>query len=221
MIGTPIDIGFVSTTGTPIESTYLNITTAWVDEAEVLAGIDIGSRWDGMKVKIGLVDYQFLADLITIEPIATGTNQTASDVPITDIASIYDAINVEDALAEVMGYALSLGIDIAAMTEVKTNPYEINMPSGDLATKISGATFLPTAWATIAINSSTNVMITHVLTDRKISFVNVFEIDGSNERLLSFDKGTAYTGIVGNGLTVLIEGIAPTTLPIRIELIFN
>ncbi|HAT75508.1 MAG TPA: hypothetical protein DCS19_01360 [Flavobacterium sp.] len=221
MTGTPIDIGFYSTTGLPIESTYLNVGTAYISEAEVLATIDIGSRHDGMKVRIGLYDYEFKADLTTLEMVAFANDQTASEVPIVDAASIYDATNVEDALAEVMAFAISLDIDIQSIINVKTNPYQINLPTGDLSAKIAGATFSPTGWATVSLIGGSNMLITHTLTGRKIAFVNVFEIDGSNEDLQSFDKGTAYTGIRGNGSTVLISGCTPTLLAARIELMFN
>jgi len=124
-------------------------------------------------------------------------------------------------VAKVIGSSLIADTEIARLLTVKGNPYQINLPAGDLTTKIAGATFLPVAWATIAVNSSVNAMITHILTGRKVSFVNIFEIDGADESLLSFDKGTAYSGIKGNGATVLISGIAPTSLAVRIELIFD
>ena len=119
------------------------------------------------------------------------------------------------------GKSLVLDTDIAKIANIKTNPYEINLPSGNLTTKISGATFSPAGWGTIALSGDSNALITHTLTGRKVCFVNVFEIDGSAERLLSFDKGTAYTGVVGGATTVLVEGIAPTLLAARVEFIFN
>jgi len=124
-------------------------------------------------------------------------------------------------VAKVAGKSLVLDTDIAKIANIKVNPYQINLPTGDLSAKIAGATFSPTGWATVSLIGGSNMLITHTLTGRKIAFVNVFEIDGSNEDLQSFDKGTAYTGIRGNGSTVLISGCTPTLLAARIELMFN
>ena len=99
--------------------------------------------------------------------------------------------------------------------------YTISLPAGNIATKVAGATFTPTGWGTVAQSGDYDVIITHVLTGRKARFVNIFEINGSDEDLLSFDKGTAYTGITNSGLTTKIKGLAPTTLAININLIFD
>lgn len=142
----------------------------------------------------------------------------------TEIAKIHtagsDNQDLSGLVEKITGSSLITDTEKTRLSTI-VGPQQINLPAGNLTTKIAGASFLPIAWATIAVNSTTNAMITHTLTGRKIGFVNVYEIDGANERLLSFDKGTAYTGILANGLTVLIEGIAPTTLPIRVELIFD
>jgi len=122
---------------------------------------------------------------------------------------------------KVTGKSLLADTEIARLLTIKSNPYQINMPAGNITTKVGGATFLPLGWATVAQSGDYDAMVTHILTGRKVGFVNVFEIDGSNERLLSFDKGTAYTGIVGNGLTIKLEGLAPTNLQIRIEFIID
>lgn len=111
--------------------------------------------------------------------------------------------------------------DKVKLDSINRNTYSILLPSGDIPTKVAGATFNTEGWATILQSGDYDVVVTHSLTSRKCAFVNVWEIDGSNERLLSFDKGTAYTGILASGMTVLIEGLAPTTLPLRIEFIFN
>ena len=118
------------------------------------------------------------------------------------------------------GKSLIADTEIARLLTIKSNPYQILMPAGNIATKIAGATFAPTGWATIAQSGDYDAVITHTLTGRKVGFVNVFETD-SGDRLLSFDKGTAYTGILGGATTVKIEGLAPTSLPIRVELIFD
>jgi len=144
---------------------------------------------------------------------------------ILGVASLYSQAETDALLAlkvdKVTGKSLVDDTIIANLTAYKGNPYQINMPAGNITAKIAGATFLPLGWATVAQSGDYDAMVTHILTGRKVGFVNVFEIDGSNERLLSFDKGTAYTGIVGNGLTIKLEGLAPTTLPIRIEFIID
>lgn len=143
---------------------------------------------------------------------------------ILGVASIYSQAEVDALLNnkvdKVTGKSLIDDTEITRLLTIKSNPYQIIMPAGNISTKIAGATFTPTGWGTIAQSGDYDAIITHTLTGRKIGFVNVFETDGG-DRLLSFDKGTAYTGILGGATTVKIEGLAPTTLPIRIELIFD
>jgi len=217
--GTQVVIGFFPASASPVDERYLNETVAWADEAAVLAGIPIGKRHDGLTVRIGVKDYNFLADLTTLVE-KRNTIQRAVDVPIDDTGDLFDATEVETALAEVKTLADANAAAIAALGTSKSNPYQILMPAGNIATKIAGATFAPTGWATIAQSGDYDAIITHTLTDRKVGFVNVFETD-SGDRLLSFDKGTSYTGILGGATTVKIEGLAPTSLPIRVELIFD
>jgi len=145
---------------------------------------------------------------------------------ILDILGITGTITTEEwvtagFVAKVTGSSLIADTEKTRLASVKANPYQINMPAGNITTKVAGASFLPTGWATVAQSGDYDAMVTHVLTGRKVGFVNVFEIDGSNERLLSYDKGSAYTGILANGLTIKLEGLAPTNLPIRIEFIID
>lgn len=91
--------------------------------------------------------------------------------------------------------------------------------SADVATRISGGATIPDGWS-VAADSTVNLVITHTLTGRKIAFVNVFEIDGADERLVKpFED--AYSGILANGLTIKLEGLDTLALPLRIELIFD
>jgi len=144
---------------------------------------------------------------------------------ILGLASLYSQAEVDALLAAkvdtVTGKSLLADTEIARLLTIKSNPYQINMPAGNISTKVAGATFLPLGWAVIAQSGDYDAIVTHILTGRKVGFVNVFEIDGSDERLLSFDKGTAYTGVLANGLTIKLEGLSPTTLPIRIEFIID
>ena len=224
MTGTPIVIGFSPSTQRPIQETYLNEATAWADEAAVLAGIPIGSRSDGLTVKIGLVEYWFLADLTTLQVKSTSTLQTAAEVAITDTGTLFVAEDVEAALAEVKTQVNASDAAIAAIGTVGQYVYTILLDVANkvVATRIAGAhetADYPTGWV-LTVGSTVNLLVTHTLTGRKCAAVNVFEIDGSNERLLT-PFNSAYTGILCNGLTVLIEGLAPVDLGIRIEMIFK
>jgi len=220
MAGTEKVIGFKTMSQRPLNEWYLNNGVAWVDEAAVLAGIPSGSRSEFMFVNIAGVLYWFLADLTTLEAVTVSNLQDAEQVAIDDTGGLYDADNVEDALAEVMAYAVTVASSIPS--DITQTVYSIDLTAQTtVAARVVAATETtdyPTGW-TLAANSTTNLLITHTLTGRKIATVNVFEIDGSDERLLvPFDA--AYSGILANGATVLIEGLAPTILAIRIELIF-
>jgi hypothetical protein len=220
MAGTEKVIGFKMMSQRPLNEWYLNDGVAWVDEAAVLAGIPSGSRSEFMFVNIAGVLYWFLADLTTLEAVTVSNLQDAEQVAIDDTGGLYDADNVEDALAEVMAYVVTVAGSIPS--DITQTVYSIDLTSQTtVAARVAAATETtdyPTGW-TLAANSTTNLLITHTLTGRKIAAVNVFEIDGSDERLLvPFDA--AYSGILVNGATVLIEGLAPTILAIRIELIF-
>jgi len=218
VIGSAITQGFYTITQRPIDEAYLNNAVPWATAAEALAGIPVGNRYSGQLINVLGVIHIFSTDLTTLEPLSISNDQTAAEVPIVDAGEFFEADNVEDALQEV---GSELTIINTALETLKSNPYQINMPAGNITTKVAGASFLPLGWATVAQSGDYDAIVTHILTGRKVGFVNVFEIDGSNERLLSFNKGTAYTGIVGNGLTIKLEGLAPTTLPIRIEFIID
>ena len=221
--GTECVIGKKMVSQRPLNEWYLNEAVTWVDQAEVLAGIPIGSRSNGLMVKIGTALYWFKADLTTLELVSVAMNQTATQVLIDDAASIYDALNVEDALAEVKVQANGIAASIAALASTEQLTFRIDLGAyTSVATRVSNATVTtdyPTGWM-LAASSTVNLLITHVLTGRKLSTVNIYEIDGANERLLP-QFSSAFSGVVCNGLTVLIEGLAPTVLAIRIELIFN
>jgi len=223
MIGTPIPIGFFSQTQRPLDEAYLDNAVAWASEAAALAGIDFGIRSAYMMVNIAGELYWFLPDLVTLEKVTYAAVVTALEVSIVDSADLYDAENVEDALAEVMGYAVSIDLAVQELATIKTNPYTLLLgASADVSTRLSGlveGTDYPTGW-TLAADSGVNLMVTHNLTGRKIASVNVYTIDGSNERLSKpFDE--AFTGILGNGMTVKIEGLNTLAVPLRIELFFN
>lgn len=221
--GTQKVIGFAMTTQRPLNEYYLNEGVAWVDEAAVLAGIPSGSRSDGMQVKIGTDLYWFKADLSTLEKVPVDAATTAASVAITDSGDLYTSTDVEAALAEVKTQANATDAEIAALTGGEQTNFTINLGAySSVAARVAAATETtdyPTGWV-LAANSTVNLLITHTLTGRKVSGVNVWEIDGANERLLT-PFSSAYSGVLVNGLTCLIEGLAPTLLAIRIEIFTN
>lgn len=110
--------------------------------------------------------------------------------------------------------------EILGSNSIKPNPYKMSMPAGDITTKVAGATFTPTGWGIVEQSGEANILITHILTGREIKFANVFEIN-SGKRLLSWERGQAYSGFVTDGLTTLLEGFAPTTLPVEVVFILD
>lgn len=139
--------------------------------------------------------------------------------------SLYSQAEVDALLAlkvdKVTGSSLIEDSEKTRLLGVKVNPYKMSMPAGDIATKVAGATFTPTGWGIVAQSGATNILITSILTGRQPTFINVFEIDGSDKRMLSIEKGMAYSGFINNALTTLIEGFAPTTLAVEVSLIFD
>jgi hypothetical protein len=222
--GTEKVIGMWLKTQRPLDEKYLNEGVPWADEAEVLAGIPIGERCQYLIVNIAGALYWFLANKTTLQAITVSTLQASVDIAITDAGGLFDATEVEAALAEVKTQANATDAAITAMgTGTLQTPYRIDLTAqSSVAARVAAAvetTDYPTGWV-LAANSTVNLLITHTLTGRKLSNVNIFEIDGSNERLLT-PFNSAFTGILCNGLTVLIEGLAPTALALRIELIFD
>ena len=222
-IGTEKVLSLLMKSQLPLDGWYLNNGVEWDSEAEVLANVPLGSRSRRRLFVIGSSLYWFKPNLTEIEPVTFAALVNAIDIPISDGAGLYEATEVESALAEVMGYAISIDLTVAQLSRLKKGGFSINLGAySSVSERISHAvetTDYPTSW-TLAANSGVSLLITHNLTGRKISGVNVFEIDGSDERLLQPFKD-AYAGISANGMTVLIEGLAPTLLAIRIELMFN
>jgi len=177
-----------------------------------------------MLVKIDTELWWFKADLTTLEKVPIDAATTAENVAITDTSELYDATEVETAFAEIMNKHNVLQEEVTEMgVGTLQTSFTINLTAqSSVAVRVAAATETidyPTGW-TLSANSSVNLLVTHNLTGRKVSFVNVFEIDGSNERLLQ-PFSSAYSGILVNGLTVLIEGLAPTLLAVRIEILTN
>lgn len=216
MVGTPITQGFVSTTGAPVEAARLDGLVVWASTSAALAGIDVGSRSVGMTIVVVDTEYWFMPDVNTLVAKPTGSTD-AADIDITDAADYFTSTKVEGALQEVGSDLSTLSTAVGLL---KATTYVMNMPTGNLATKVAVATFTPTGWATVAVDNSVNALVTHTLTGRKPVTVKVWEIDGSTERLTK-DFSDAYSGLLAGALTVNIEGINPTALALRVEFIFD
>ena len=217
--GTQKSTGYLMTSQLPLDAHYLSEGAAWIDEADALAGIPIGSRSPYKLLIVGTVLYWFLPDLTTLQPVTISTIQNALGVAITDPSDLFVSENVENALAEIMTYAQSLGESIASIGDLKQNQFPIIFGAySTVANRVTNVIYKPTGW-TIAASGGTNLLITHNL-NRKCSGVNVFEIDGANERLLP-NFSQSYTGVLSTVNTVLIEGLVPEAVGIRIILFFE
>lgn len=206
----------------PLDEHFLNEGSPWATTAAALAGIPLGSRSPGKLVNIAGVLYWFDVGLVSLSTVFAAALPIASQVTIVDTAAIYTATEVESALAEVMSAHNALVATVVGYgTGTNQIPYSIvfSTASKVVATRVAGVTTKPTGWI-LAADATVNLLITHTLTGRKLAGCNIFEISGANERLLP-PFSAAYSGILCNGSTVLIEGIAPTDLAIRIELLFD
>lgn len=221
--GTQKVIGFLMMSQRPFDEHYLNEAVAWTSVEAAKAGIPLGSRSNGKFVKIGTTLHWFLADLTTLEPVTISSIQNAAGVSFADAGLLYDAINVEDALAEVMNKLNALAGSIGTAPTINKNVFPITFGAySSVAARVSNAvvtTNYPTGWV-LSASGGTNLSIVHNLTGRKLSTVNVWEIDGTTERLLP-NFSSAYTGLTLTGSTIIIEGLAPTLLAIRISLLFE
>src|ERR1035437_554628 len=166
---------------------------------------------------------QLKTDLnITKSDVGLGNVDNTSDVNKPVSAATQTALNLKVDAVDGWGVTQNnFTNDDAAKLDSIIPPQQILLSaSTDVATRISGGATKPDGW-TLAASDGTNLLITHTLTGHKIAFVNVFEIDGTKETWLSFDKGTAGSGFSSDGMTVLISGLAPAGLAVRIELIFD
>jgi len=218
--GTPTTLGFYSTTQSPIDEREYNNGVPYTNEAQVLSLLPFTSRHISLRIDIAGVLHRFQSDLMTLEIIPDASNQVAEEVNITDTENLFEATNVEDALAE-------LATKINDINEGESNVYTISLSASDNVTgKISGATITVggvnvTGWTLSATgDSGKNLQITHTLTGRTIANVWVKTVEESGNRILVPFRD-AYSGILENGLTVTIEGLATNDLPLIIKLIFD
>lgn len=221
--GTNKLIGFLMATQRPLDEHYLNEGVAWATVAEALAGIPSGSRSPYKLVNIAGVLYWFKSNLTELEAVTAASMQTAAEVAIEDIQELFEAEDVETALAEVKSQANATDTAVSAMTGLAPEIYMIKLPAAaSVESRIAAAvetTDYPTGWV-LADNDVVDLLITHTLNNRKVAGVNVWEVDGENERLL-VPFSSAYSGCLVNGLTLLIEGLAPKNIALRIEIFVN
>jgi len=221
--GTEKVIGFLMKSQRPLDEWYLNDGVAWADNAAALAGIPSGSRSPFKLINVNGTLSWFLADLTTLEAVTISSIQNAAGVSFADAGELYDAENVEDALAEVMSALNTLADSIGVTPTVNKNVFPITFGAyssvSDRVTNAVETTNYPTDWILTA-SDGTNLSIVHNLTGRKLSTVNIWEIDGTTERSLP-NFSQAYTGLTLTGSTIIIEGLAPTLLAIRISLLFE
>lgn len=223
--GTVRVIGNIMATQRPVDEHYLNEGVVWATTAEALAGIPLGSRSPGKPVNVNMVLYWFDVGLTTLSTVFSASAPDAGDVVLADTGALYtdpgSGKNVEAALAEVKTQVNATDETIAALGSTDQTCFTINLGAySTVAARVAAATVTtdyPTGW-TLAANATVNLLVTHNLTGQKIAAVNVWEIDGANERLLKPFEA-AYSGCLVNDLTCLIEGLAPTVLAIRIEII--
>jgi hypothetical protein len=135
-------------------------------------------------------------------------NEILFDEEDEEIATLFAAENVEDALKELMNIIIKL-----------QNPYLIELSaSSDVSDKISGAVF-PAGWS-LADVGGTDLKITHTLIGREVANVVVKEINGTAKRFcVPFSEG--FTGITEDGSDITIEGINQTDLALQIFIFFS
>jgi len=123
-----------------------------------------------------------------------------------------------------LGKSLISDTEITRLSTVRQIPYKIELPANStVAGRVLGwsGTGETTGWVLAAAGGlGKDLSITHNLVGRKITEVTVQSVDGTRERFLK-PFYTAYSGAYGDGSVVMIEGLAPTPLAIRINLFFD
>lgn len=148
-------------------------------------------------------------EITVLEGENTG-DQSASEVLIEDVEEIFIADNVEDALEEIK---LLTDSHEEQLSVLKQNIYPINLVSGSsVAAKIVGAT-VPSGWTLTADGG--NLLVTHNL-NRECSDVIVWS---AGRKARPFSDG--YTGLVSTANTVLIEGLEPDSVAVRLNVILE
>jgi hypothetical protein len=146
----------------------------------------------------------------------------ATEEDLLTLLGVSDVVSSSDLsgyVPVVEGKSLILDTEIARLASVTQSVYTVLLPTGaNIAARLAGSTNVPSGWS-LSVDSVVNLQVTHNLTGRKCVDVKVWEIDGSNERIAK-PFSDAYSGILANGLTVLVEGLDTIALPLRIEFIF-
>jgi len=222
MIGTTKEIGFYLSSQTPdIDERCFKNGVPYANTADVLATLTMMSRAKYLTVNIAGIEYWFDTDELDHLVIKNSAiSGKAVDITIDDAAEIYESENVEDALQEVMGELISLEMTVAEIPVIPQPIFTINLPTGDVSERASGATggTGTTGWTYAAASNPNDLQITHNL-GRKIAHIDVSYIDGTSE--IQLMGNLAYTGRVALSSNVLvIKGLSTKAFPLTIQLIF-
>lgn len=224
MTGTEKIIGFAMSTQRPLNELYLNEGVAWVSEAAVLAGIPSGKRSDGLTVKIGLVEYWFLADLTTLEIKSSSVTGDAGDIAIVDAGTFFTGDNVEDALQEAGAAIAAIDVTLVALTAISVqSEYRIILPTAStVAGRCVTPTELPTGWTVAAGAVDTDLVITHNL-HREICLISVMSTDSGTLEKSNLPIGSNYNNFKDDqyGNIITIQSLATVEKEITIHLIFG
>ena len=172
-----------------------------------------------LKTDLGIASTP--ADLSVYVLKATGYS-LVSDTLIAQIhAPGSDTPDLTEYVTKAAGERLITEAEVLALSAMSST-ISITLPgASSILTRVSlaveGVNY-PTGWQIASLD--TTLEIDHTLTGKHIAGVNVFELDGYSERLL-IPFNTAYSGVLIVGSSIYIEGLAPTDLSIRIELLFN
>lgn len=219
---------------TLVSGFYLNDGEPWADTAEVLATIDLAERTKYMIVNIMGVLYWFETDLSTLTEVIPSSSISDNSLALSKLIQFaqYTILYRRSAGTGNMeantltDLATDLGIDdiladiLALQGQISQNVFPIYLPAaGSVAGRLSGLVEgddYPNGW-TLAPSDSVNLYITHPTT-LKSGTITVYEEDSGRMAKPFVD---AYTGIVSGDGTILIEGLDPHSVPLRIVLVFE
>lgn len=106
----------------------------------------------------------------------------------------------------------------AKLAGLHQDVYTINLPTGDVSERASGATSKPDGWTLAAAANPNDLLIIHNL-NRTIAAANVFYVDGGEQILLMANLG--YTGLSApNANSLVFKGLSTKAFPLVVQLIF-
>ena len=208
LVGTPLNTSFISTIGQPVEAAYLNNGVAWASTAEALTDIPAGARYPYMIINVAGELYWFSADTTSLSAVKDTLLQTASEVPVEDLAENFLSKNVEDVLAE-----------IATILARRENPFLIQLGAGQNVSDRLGAEVVPDGWTVVVGASPVDLDVNHNLS-RRVKSVQIWavNVDGSHVYL---KDASAYSGLLDiDGDNFRIQGLGRVDKPLEIHIDF-